>query len=153
MIRRNIWAVCAAALLAQAVAATESGAPEQGDVAQPGIAPAEWRAMVRGRTVTYQIDGQAWAQEAYDLTTNAVAIRLIDGTCMEGTWSYTDGEYCFAWTSGEHSCFLHVRAADQILIIPVVDGVQSGTIQTVGGISDAPLTCGPARHTQLATGE
>lgn len=144
MIGRGIWAVCLAALLAQAVGATGAATPETAEPPLPGIAPGEWHAMVKGRTVTYEIDGQVWAQEAYDLSTNAVAIRLIDGTCMEGTWAYRNGEYCFAWTSGENSCFLHVRTAGRILVIPVVDGVQSGTVQTVGGITDVPLTCGPA---------
>lgn len=109
-----------------------------------GIPAGEWQSMVAGRTVTYMIDGKVWAQEAYDIKSQTVAIRLIDGSCMEGTWSHKNGEYCFAWDGGEYSCFLHVRAGSDILVIPVVDGLQSGTVQTVGGVSDAPLACGPA---------
>ena len=84
----------------QIAAATEAS-NDAPDGSGFGIPSAEWQTMVAGRTVTYMIDGKVWAQEAYDLTTNTVAIRLIDGSCMEGTWSFKDGEYCFAWDGGE----------------------------------------------------
>ncbi|MEM8789479.1 MAG: hypothetical protein AAGE76_14560 [Pseudomonadota bacterium] len=128
---------CAGAALAQ-----DAPVPSIPDSATD-IAPAEWRDLVQGRTVTYRIGDQIWAQEAYDRSTNSVAIRLADGTCMEGTWTHVEGSYCFDWSGGEFSCFRHVRAGEEILIIPVVDGVTAGTIQTVGGVSDLPLSCGP----------
>lgn len=108
------------------------------------IAPAEWRDMVRGRTVTYLIGGAVWAQEAYGRHGNGVSIKLADGTCMEGVWEHTGTAFCFAWTGGEYSCFRHVRVDDEILIIPVQDGEPAGTVQSVKQISDLPLACGPA---------
>lgn len=126
-------------ILASAVAAQQSGSDAWAD-----ISVAEWKKMVLGRTVTYRIGPQIWAQEAYDTGTNAVSIRLADGTCMDGTWSHTGNTFCFAWTGAETSCFRHVRDAGQILIVPMVDGEPSGTVQTVTGVSDLPLTCGPA---------
>ena len=132
-------------VLGQAAAAEERAAQEVEPVSvMNDIAPEEWRDMVLGRTVTYRIGHDLWAREAYDIKSNGVAIRLADGTCMEGIWTWDEGAYCFYWSSGEISCFRHVRAGGEILIIPLVDGEPSGTVQTVDGVSDAPLACGPA---------
>lgn len=117
---------------------TVSDTPKLGD-----IPPDEWRSMTRGRTVTYLIGTDLWAREAYSNQHNGVLIRMSDGTCLEGIWTWTDGEYCFDWSSGEFSCFRHVRTEDGIMIIPVVDGVEMGTVQTVDSVSDAPVSCGP----------
>lgn len=122
-------------LLAAPLAAEDPGPLED-------IAPAEWREMVDGHSVTYHIGGAFWAREAYDTASNAVVIRMADGTCLEGTWSWTDGEYCFAWRGEGTSCFRHVRSEGEILIIPMVDGAPAGDIQTVAGVTDLPVTCG-----------
>lgn len=104
----------------------------------------DWREMVRGRTVTYSIGGDVWARETYDTGSDTVWIRLADGTCMDGVWTWNDGVYCYAWSSGEFSCFRHVRSQGSILVIPVLeDGTGLGTIQTVTQISDVPASCGP----------
>jgi len=106
------------------------------------IPEAEWRRMVRGRTVTYRIGPDLWAFERYAASGNGVEIQLMDGTCMTGRWTFEDGAYCFNWTSELNSCFYHLRTEDQILIVPVVDGGEAA-VQTVSAISDLPLTCGP----------
>ena len=106
------------------------------------IAPTEWFDLVRGRTVVYRIGPDVWAYESYPRSGRLVSIQLADGTCMDGTWDHVDGAYCFAWENREYSCFRHARDGANILIIPVVDGVQSGTIQTVSDITDAAVGCG-----------
>ena len=106
------------------------------------IPPQEWREMVVGHSVTYNIGGAFWAHEAYDPASNAVVIRMADGTCLEGTWSWSEGEYCFAWRGEGTSCFRHVRRDGEILIIPMVDGLPSGQVQTVAGVTDLPVSCG-----------
>lgn len=127
----------------------DDAAPDTTDDSETGggmadIALDDWRDMVRGRTVTYSIGGDIWARETYDTGSDTVWIRLADGSCMEGIWTWADGVYCFDWTSGEFSCFRHVRADGQILVIPVLeDGTGIGTIQTVTQISDVPASCGP----------
>lgn len=109
------------------------------------ISGEDWARMVRGRTVTYAIEGAFWAQEMYNPVGNIVSIRLNDGTCMEGLWTHSEGQFCFAWDNGELSCFRHLeQPAGPILIVPVNNGAQIGTMQTVLGISDIPLVCGPA---------
>lgn len=140
-------AAALAVLGATGVLAGDAPRASDGPIAGDGIeeiAPAEWKRMVLGHTVTYRIGGRLWAHEAYATTGNAVEIQLFDGTCMEGVWEWADGAYCFYWSGGEDSCFRHVRADGEILVIPVGDGMPGGTIQTVAGISDLPLTCGPA---------
>ncbi len=126
------------------ILASTATAQQAASDAWADITVAEWKKMVLGRTVTYRIGPQIWAQEAYDTGTNAVSIRLADGTCMDGTWSHVGNTFCFAWIGAETSCFRHVRDAGQILVVPMVDGEPSGTVQTVMGVSDLPLTCGPA---------
>ncbi len=109
------------------------------------IDPSEWRRMVQGRTVIYQIGSETWAYETYAAPgSDLVAILLADGTCMDGTWYHRNLEFCYAWSRGETSCFRHVRVGDEILVIPMVDGAPSGSVQTVSGISDKPIVCGPA---------
>lgn len=131
---RSLLALCFV-LITAPLAAEQSGGLED-------IAPEEWREMVEGHSVTYNIGGAFWAREAYDPASNAVVIRMADGSCLEGTWNWTEGVYCFAWRGQGTSCFRHVRSGDKILIIPMVDGLPSGAIQTVAGVSDLPVSCG-----------
>ena len=119
-------------------AATED---EAAGVATSLIPLEEWDSMVRGRTVTYRIGQEVWAQEVYAPHGNAVWIQLSDGTCMSGTWYHVRDTYCFDWDPALSSCFRHVRRDGEILIIPVVDGEPAGDIQTVAAINDLPLTC------------
>ncbi|MEM9228393.1 MAG: hypothetical protein AAGB10_02205 [Pseudomonadota bacterium] len=140
--REIIFGISAAAVLLGGlapIAMAQDGPPDTWD----DISVSEWRQMVKGRTVTYRIGGQLWAHEAYDTSGNRVAIRTADGSCMEGTWSYDNGAYCFAWDAAPASCFRHVRQGSEILIVPLIDGVPSGAVQTVEGVSDIPLNCGP----------
>lgn len=123
-----------------APADTQDGA----ETGMADIAKEDWRALVRGRTVTYSIGGEVWARETYDTGSDTVWIRLADGTCMDGNWSWADGIFCFDWSSGEYSCFRHVRSDGRILVIPMLaEGLGVGTIQTVTQISDVPASCGP----------
>lgn len=127
-------------LMASPLMAPPSMAEEAGGLED--IAPDEWREIVGGRSVTYHIGGVFWAREAYDPGSDAVVIRMADGSCLEGTWSWRGGEYCFAWRAEGTSCFRHVRNDGEILIIPVVDSLPTGDIQTVADIGDAPVNCG-----------
>ena len=117
--------------------------PSQVDPTAQSIPQEEWRRMVRGRTVTYRIGPDLWAYERYAPRGNGVEIQLMDGTCMTGRWTYKEGAYCFNWNSELNSCFQHLRTEDEILIVPIVDGESMGAVQTVSGISDLPITCGP----------
>lgn len=107
------------------------------------ISRLEWLSMVAGKTVTYKISDDFWAREIYDTRSNKVSIAMADGSCMNGTWTHSGVEFCFAWEDNDLVCFRHARSGDDILIIPMHDGVPSGSLQTVHDISDTPLPCGP----------
>jgi hypothetical protein len=104
----------------------------------------EWAAMASGRTLTYRIDGELWAMEHYVPGTDRVVLQFQDGTCINGTWDFAAPLYCFHWEVEGTSCFRHVRSGDEILILETVDGVDTGAVQVMTGVSDTPLACGPA---------
>lgn len=135
--------VLAALLLAVPVLAAETG---------PGGGPAEgladipvedWTAMSAGRTLTYTIGGEFWAMERYEAGTNRVSLQFYDGVCLQGTWEYTRPLYCFHWEGEGTSCFRHTRMGEQILVLETRDGVETGALQLMSGVSDTPLSCGP----------
>lgn len=108
------------------------------------IPVAEWSAMASGRTLTYRIGGDLWALEHYTPGTNRVQIELYDGTCMTGTWDYSDPHYCFHWDGQGTSCFRHARLGDEILVIEASEGEDTPMTQSMTAVSDTPLSCGPA---------
>ena len=103
----------------------------------------DWKAMAMGRTLTYRINGELWALEHYFAGTNRVQLQLFDGSCMNGTWDYTEPQYCFHWDGQGTSCFRHARLGEEILIIEALDGVDTPMTQSMTAVTDAPLTCGP----------
>ena len=103
----------------------------------------EWTAMAAGRTLTYRIDGDLWALEHYTPGTNRVQIELYDGTCMTGTWDYSAPHYCFHWDGQGTSCFRHARLGDEVLVIEASAGQDTPMTQSMTGVSDTPLSCGP----------
>ncbi len=105
----------------------------------------EWTAMAAGRTLTYRINGDFWALEHYYTGTNHVTLQLYDGSCMEGTWDYSDPLYCFHWDGQGTSCFRHARLGDEILIIEQQNGADTPMTQSMTAVTDVPLTCGPAQ--------
>jgi len=128
---------CALALMAAPALAADD--PVGGGLVD--LTADQWRQMVQGRTVTYLIGEERWANERYDPVGNGVSIQLADGTCMDGFWYMSEALFCFAWAMADTSCFRHVSDGDVILVIPTVDGLTSGTIQSVAGISDTALNC------------
>lgn len=104
----------------------------------------EWSAMAAGRTLTYRIGGELWAMERYAPAGNGVTLQFYDGTCLEGTWDYAAPLYCFHWDGDGTACFRHARLGEEILIIETLDGADTGSVQTMTGVSDTPLACGPA---------
>ncbi len=103
----------------------------------------EWRALAQGRTLTYRIDDEFFALERYAPTGDGVTLQLVDGTCLEGTWDYVEPIYCFYWRGAETACFRHARIGDTILIVQTENGVDTGFVQTMTGVSDVPLACAP----------
>ena len=104
----------------------------------------EWRAMAMGRTLTYRINGELWAFEHYLPGTNRVTLQLYDGSCLHGTWDYTAPLYCFHWEGQGTSCFRHARLDGGILIVETQNGQDTPLTQDMSGVTDLPLTCGPA---------
>ena len=137
---RPTRAAAAALLLLLLPAASQLPDPK----AAGDIPVAEWRAMASGRTLTYRINGELWALEHYYPGTNRVTLQLYDGTCMQGTWDYSDPLYCFHWEGQGTACFRHVRVDDRILIIESRDGADTPMTQDMTAVTDVPLACGPA---------
>ena len=104
----------------------------------------EWTAMATGRTLTYRINGEFWALEHYYPGTNRVTLQLYDGSCMEGTWDYTDPLYCFHWEGQGTSCFRHARLDDEIPDHRAQNGADTPMTQSMTAVTDVPLSCGPA---------
>ena len=108
---------------------------------------AEWLDRTLGRTVYYSIEGATFGREYYAPDGRSVVFQHVDGTCMEGEWSYQPdiSAYCFVWP-GALSCFRHVDRGDDTLIIAVEpDGSpKPQTFQDVDRIATVPLSCGPA---------
>jgi hypothetical protein len=121
-----------------------SQSPSERIAGAQDIPVAEWTEMATGRTLTYRINGEFWALEHYYPGTDRVTLQLYDGSCMQGTWEYSAPLYCFHWEGQGTSCFRHARSEGEILIIETQDGADTPLTQTMSGVSDVPLTCGPA---------
>ncbi len=131
-----------AALLALAAPA---GAGEAADPSGLSDIPvSEWAEMAEGRTLTYEIDGALWAHERYHPGSDRVTLQFHDGSCLEGRWDYAEPLFCFHWEAEGTSCFRHVRTGGEILVLETRDGVETGAVQTMTGVTDLPLACGPA---------
>jgi hypothetical protein len=132
------------AALAVLFLAAASQPPPETVARATNIPVEEWIAMASGRTLTYRINGEFWALEHYYPGTNRVTLQLYDGTCMQGTWDYSDPLYCFHWQGQGTSCFRHARIGDEILIIETQDGADTPMTQSMTAVTDVPLSCGPA---------
>ena len=106
------------------------------------IGESEWRSLAAGKTLTYTIDGEFFALERYPLSGNRVSIQMWDGRCLSGHWTYENSSYCFYWENMDPVCFLHRRVGPVIEVSQVVGGIETGEIQTMTSVSDAPLNCG-----------
>ncbi len=141
---RAVAAVAGAVALLALLPAASQVTPQDRIDAATDIPLDEWTAMAMGHTLTYRIDGELWALEHYFPGTNRVALQLYDGTCMQGTWDYTAPLYCFHWEGQGTSCFRHARLGDAILIIETQDGQDTSMTQEMTGVTDLPVSCGPA---------
>ncbi|WP_424932561.1 hypothetical protein [Amaricoccus macauensis] len=103
----------------------------------------EWTAMVMGKTLVYRIEGQLWAHEHYYPGTNYVSLQLYDGSCMNGTWDYSEPFYCFHWDVEGTACFRHARMGNDILILEAGSGDDVPLIQEMTAVTDIPLQCQP----------
>ncbi len=130
--------ICA---LPQPAPATEPAEPMA--EALRDIPVGEWSELAAGRTLRYTIDGEIWALERYHPDTNRVTLQFFDGKCLEGVWDYAEPLYCFHWRGEGSSCFRHVRLGEEILILETRDGVETGALQIMTGVSDTPLACEP----------
>jgi hypothetical protein len=139
-------AIVSFCLIGWGVILTAAGAvtPQDGTTIGQDIPVEEWRAMAMGRTLTYRIDGAIWALEYYYPGTNRVTLQSTGGECMQGTWEYVAPLYCFNWDIEGTSCFRHLRLGNEIVIVVMQDGIETGSLQTMTGASDVPLYCGPA---------
>ena len=134
----TFFALCLAAMPAVPSLGAEPGRPLAG---LTDIPAAEWIAMAMGRTLTYAIGGELWARERYR-GGDRVTLQFYDGTCIEGVWEHVEPLYCFHWEREGTSCFRHVRLGDEILVLETRDGIETGAVQVMTGVSDAPLDCG-----------
>ncbi len=114
----------------------------------PDISFQEWQNMTIGKTVVYQIDGEVYGYERY-VAPGEVTIRLVDGTCIDGTWRMRQSDFCFDWQDGPKNCFRHKRLDGAIYVIGLNNGVETDDIQLVSRIADISLSCSPALLSSL----
>ncbi len=141
---RLLLTTALASALPLLVQATEQTGPQTGP--QSGalidIPLEEWSGMAMGRTLSYSIEGELWALEHYFPGSNRVTLQFYDGSCLEGVWEHTPPLYCFHWEAEGTSCFRHARLGEEILILETRDGVETGAVQVMSGVTDTPLACG-----------
>lgn len=101
----------------------------------------DWRAMAAGRTLSYSIDGQPFGLEYYAPSGDGVIFQHVDGTCLNGYWTYDAGAYCYFWDGEDPVCFRHAAIGDTVFVIGLDDGVETGEFQIMTGISDVPIIC------------
>ena len=116
----------------------EPGGPDE--ALRPGdalIPLAEWRALTRGKTVWYAIDGVHWGREYYHPDRDVATFVTADGRCVTAPWLYADGLFCFSYQGFE--CFRHIRRGGRMLVAPL----SGGATQEIERIDVAPLSCEP----------
>lgn len=95
-----------------------------------------WRALVEGKTLTYRASGGLMGREYYVPNSNRVVFVYFDGRCYDGSWTETDGVFCFAY-DGEF-CFHHLRRGGKLIAREM-----NGAEQIVTSITDETLACTP----------
>lgn len=137
-------ALVTVALAAPAAAQQIQPLPPQWQGVAEDIALDEWLELVEGRTVFYRIGEDHFAREHYPPNSSTLYLEDDMGGCMEGLWTYLERSraYCFSWPTGL-SCFRHLRAEDDLVILPVTpDGVPTGSsVQGIYDIETQPFTC------------
>lgn len=109
------------------------------------IEPEVWQQMTAGRTVTYKLNGALFGTEHYHPNSNRAAFQHADGTCLDGTWDFAQGVFCFYWEGQLPACFYHRQDQQGILVIAADQdgGYDFGNIQAVSEITDQPIVCQP----------
>ncbi len=131
------------------VGAQNSGLPDPGSISRvlnaTDISPEVWQQMTAGRTVTYLRNGTLFGTEHYHPNSNRAAFRHADGTCLDGTWAFTQGLFCFYWEDLLPACFHHRQDGRGIIVIAAeADGdFNFGNVQDVSEITDVPIVCQP----------
>ena len=82
--------------------------------AERPMSPAEFEAMVTGKTFTYSVDGQAYGAEEYHKN-RRVTWTFLDGECQDGTWYVSGEQICFAYEKIEtHQCWTFYMSGGQL---------------------------------------
>lgn len=144
--RREMWVwigMVAALTLTSAPAAAQTAIPEQEralEETETPISEPEWRALVRGKTLSYEHRSGLVGREFYPPSSEDRAIFVYaDGRCYDGAWRYNDGVYCFEF-DGVH-CFEHFRRGESLWVREILSGEEQ---RVTAIVEDAPLACEPA---------
>ncbi len=97
----------------------------------------QWRALTRGKTVWYSLDGAHWGREYYHPDRDVATFITRDGDCVTAPWVHARGLFCFSYQGLE--CFRHFRRDSRIMVAPL----SGGALQQVERIDAAPLSCDP----------
>ncbi len=96
------------------------------------ISPAEFEAMVTGKTFTYSVGGTPYGAEEYHQN-RRVTWTFLDGECQEGEW----------FVSGEQICFVY----------EAIEGEQCWTFYMNGGRLTATFGSDPEATTLYETAQ
>ena len=113
------------------VALVLAAAPAHAAAERP-ISPAEFEAIVTGKTYSYSLGGTAYGAEEYHRN-RRVTWTFLDGECQEGEW----------YVAGEQICFVYEN----------IEGDQCWTFYMSGGTLTARFGNEPAATTLYETSQ
>ncbi len=100
-----------------------------------------FEALVEGRTLTYESQGQPYGRERYG-PDRQVTWSFLDGRCLDGEWYPNAGAICFAYEDGTGpECWRFYDEGGRLSAEFVNDPATPQLYQT--DESDAPLSCQP----------
>ncbi len=126
------WSLLVFALAAQPVLAA----------AERPMSPAEFEAMVTGKTFTYSVGGQAYGAEEYH-SNRRVTWTFLDGECQMGEWYVAGEQICFVYENIEsHQCWTFFMSGGR-LKAQFGDDPEATTLYETAQSSEPLMCLGP----------
>ena len=128
----RLAAIACALALAAAAGAQET----------PQFTEAEWRELVRGKTLIYREDGVFEGLERYAPAGNRVEWQYPNGDCTIGTWEVVEEMFCFNWERLDVQCYRHLRVGERVIVVGTELSPSPGEVTEVTEIKELPISCG-----------
>ncbi|MEM9972444.1 MAG: hypothetical protein AAF762_15300, partial [Pseudomonadota bacterium] len=107
--------------------------------AERPVSPAEFEAIVTGKTYTYSVEGTPYGAEEY-LDNRRVKWTFLDGECQDGEWYVSGEQICFVYEHIEtHQCWMFFMDGNRMMARYAGDPAATTLYETAQ--SDEPLMC------------